>query len=807
MLRTDLKIFKSERMTQQADAGGQRTSNEVQNGQLNEVFGNISDIDHAQSAVDIAKIYPAVSTADTQLLQDGHLLINEPPLDPLVDVMIIEAAAVNDGSTRADIIEAIESSVVPGLLLRSGLSEMIAGQDQINALDLTEDAAGTGEQPTITLRLGGVYVISVEYTGNDDPAWPRYQHFIKITEVNAQAIRFEPPLPNPAPGRSRLVNSQNRCTVLRDVTNGAGVIYHGVTQLTADAAGTTLQVESTSGRVTPRITEATERLANMPFAVSAGGLIKKRVDIPAVGVTYSIPVPDFIKLYGDSAFVVVYISAGIEYRQSFSELAISAGQFEFAIQRTPDAGTNVQVQYFSTNRYTNYTYPDAIPVGFTLLTTTITGSVAAGAGRFNLRQDDLDPNRFNIWIYNATTNEYQIAVIIDPTDGSPSYFNGTSDLQYTAVLEDDTATGESANSAEFVIPFDEVLPATFYMSAELVAGGLLSASSDSAGDITGVNVTGTITGNVVSLAFAQPVKLSTLQYRVDEVVELVPPTNIYGINPLRLPNGGKVPFYRPFGVVCVSNTIYQDAQSLPAAQVINARPNSSVDIVDSTGASLWHPLNTYYEYDKATGEVTIVDASTFTAPFELVDTLSELALVTGVTDNTLKITAALQGNFPAGSVVSSVYQLGDMQARVTNIFDQNIWHNEFVDVVQGDPATANFNSINYPPEVTNESAINERLAIIFTSDTAFKCIGENVGQIGTGDILNDFAPINPATGLPIVIIRKEAWGGVGVWQPGNVLRLNIVAASKPAVLLRSVSAGHSDIDQDSIRLHFRGNAQ
>ncbi|MBU2113720.1 MAG: hypothetical protein KKE94_08085 [Gammaproteobacteria bacterium] len=806
MLRTDLKIFKSERMTQQPDAGGQRTANEVQNGQLNEVFGNISDIDHAQSAVDIAKIYPAVSTANTALLQDGHILINEPTLDPLVDVMIIESAAVNDGSTRADIIEAIESSVVPSLLLRSGLSEMVAGQDQINTLDLSSDAAGVGEQPTVTLRIGGIYVISVEYTGTEDTDWPRYQHFIKVTAIDATSIRFEPPLPAPAPGRGRLVNSQNRCTVLRDITTGAGVTYHGVTLLTDGAAGTTLQVARTSGRVTPRITESTERSVIKPFS-TATGLIPNLVEVAAVGVTYSIAVPDFIQLPGSVAFDVQYISGGNSFSQTLSNAALNGSNVEFVLQRTPDSGTLVQLRYYSTGRYALYNYPDAVPVGYTLLMSTIDGSVlrAADSLRYTLKKDSADPNRFNVLIFNATTNLTQLAVIIDPLDGTPTYFNGYSDLQYAAVVEDDAASGESATSAEFVLPFDQVLPATFYMSVELVAGGLLSASSDTAGDITGVNVTGTISGNIVSMDFAQPVKLSTLQYSVNEVVELVPPTNLYGINPLRLPSGGAVKLYRPFGVICVAHNQYQQYPSLTASQTIARRPNSFIDIVDSTGASLWHPLNSYFEYDKATGEVTIVDVTGFAAPFELIDTLSELALVTAVTDTTLKIATALQGSYPAGSIVSSVYQLGDLQARVTNIFDQITWAEVWADVIQGDPAAANFNSINYPIELVNADAINESWAIIFTSDTAFRCVGKNVGQVSTADTLNDFAPVNPATGQPYFIIRADAWGGG--WQPGNVLRFNTVAASKPAVLLRSVSAGHSAIDQDSIRLHFRGNAQ
>lgn len=808
MLRTDLKIFKSERMTQQADAGGQRTANEVQNGQLNEVFGNISDIDHAQSAVDIAKIYPAVSTANTDLLQDGHILINEPPLDTLVDVMIVEANGVNDGSTRSDIVNAIESSVVPSLLLRSGLSAMVAGQDQINTLDLTANAP-TGEQPQVTLTAGRVYAISVEYTGDANADYPRFTHFIKITEVGSGYYRFEPPLPYNTPPASLTINGQTRCTKLRDITAGAGVTYHGVTQLTSAASGTELQVSKTAGRVTPRITEALETNGNQPFAGFAPGLVTSIIEFPAVGPTYSVPVPDFIQLPGTTAFVVSYISGGASWSVKYSNAALIGSNLEFTLHRIPDLGTNVQLAYYSSERYAIYNYPDdgAIPVGYSLVPRTVTGSVLRAVDnlRYTARQEDADPTRFNVWIYNATTNIFQLAVILDLDDGTPSYFNNYSSLQYQAILSNDEAAGESATTANFVMEFNEVLPGTFYMSVELVAGGLLSASSDANGDITGVNVTGTITGNAVNLTFAQPVKLSTLQYSINEVIELVPPSNLYGINPLRLPNGGAVQLYRPFGVICVAHNQYSQYPSLTPAQSITARPNSFIDIVDSTGASLWHPLNTHYEYDKDTGEVTIVNVAGFTAPFELIDTLSELALVTNVEPTQLKIASPLVGSYPAGSIVSSVAQLGDLQARTTNMFDQNTWDGTWADVIKGDPATANYNAINYPIEVANESAVNEQWAIIFTSDAAFRCVGKNVGQVASGDTLNDFSPINPATNQPFFIIRKTGWGGG--WQPGNVLRFNTVAASKPAVLLRSVSAGHSAIEQDSIRLHFRGNAE
>ena len=810
MLRTDLKVFKSERMTQQADAGGQRTGNEVQNGQLNEVFGNISDIDHAQSAVDIVKVYPAVATNTTELLQDGHILVNEPPIDPLVDVVIVESPAINDGSERADIVEAIESSVVASLLLRSGLSEMLPGQDQLSALDLSQaNLAGVGEQPKVTLRIGGIYCLSVEYTGNESTEWPRFQHFIKILEVNSQYIRFAPAIPYPAPGRNRTINAQTYCTKLRDTTSGAGVIYHGVTQLTATAASTVLAVEKTSGRVTPNITDAFERIGNAPFSEPDTGLIRKQVSFPAVGLTYSVPVPDLLIINGLTPCEVYYVSGGVQNNKSLSEDNIISGNVEFFFARIPDPGSNIQLRYFSTNRYSNYTYPDTKPAGYTLLMSTIKGTILRPGQIYpdTIHQYESDPTLFYTQRFGLNELITEQCVAINPADGTPLYLNGYSDLDYTALIENDSAAGEAADSAEFSMPYTEVLPATFYMTVELTAGGLLSASSDENGDISGSGVSGTISGSLVTLTFAQNVKLSTLQYAISEVVQLIPPQSLYGINQLRLPNGGAVPLFRPFGVICLSHNEYEQFPSLTAAQNISRRPNSFIDIVDAVGESLWHPMQQHYEYDKDTGEVTIVDVTGFSAPFELIDTLSELALVTNVEPTQLKISKPLQGSFPAGSIVSSVAQLGDMQARVTNIFDQETWNGTFVDVIQGGAASANYNSIDNPIEVVNNSAINERWAIHFLSSSAFRCVGENVGQVDTGDVTTDFAPINPRTGQPYFVIRSAGWGEVGAWLPGNLVRFNTVAASKPAVLLRTVSAGHSAIEQDSIRLHFRGNAQ
>jgi hypothetical protein len=804
MLRTDLKIFKSQRMTQNPNGGGQRTAAQVQNAKLNDVFSNISAIDHAQSAVDIVKIYPGVSTANTQLLQDAHVLINEPPEDPKVDIIMIEAPGITDASVRSDIINVIESGVSAGLLLRSGLSEMAPGQNIINAFDISGNA-GVNEQPVVSLTPGSIIAISVEYTGAENVNFPRFTHFAKVvTAILGQNVTFEPGIPFNTPGRDISINGQTRCTRLRAVTVNDNVIYHGCTRLTApvSVAGQSLPVATTFGQLLPRLTQAVVRAATKPFD-TINGLQRKTLITPATGINYALDIPNAADLAsthlgGEPMWVVNYIKGGAVQRRTFTPASYSGNTFTFSLPEQPDAGTDLYIYYWDATVYQMWSNSTAMPAGYSVAQQTIRGTIVfSGSARTAEWRTD------GVYAQVSGTT-WQLAALVN-TDGTVAqYVNGYSNLQYTAVIQNDAGTGVTTTSLEFVLAYDEIITNTLYITAQLAAGGAVSASADANGTISGVGVSGTVANGVVSLNFTNAITRSSLSYTVTELLPLTPPASLYGINQLRLTNNGRVPIFRPFGVVNIAHNQYTQISDLNPGNTFNQRPNAFIDIVDSTGASLWHPLDAHYSYNKTTGVVTIVNASTFTGPFEISDTIAEMALVSDVTPNSLQLTAPLNQGYPAGSVVSSVQVLGNLQASAEVLFDMTTWSNVWSDTITGSPAVANFNQLNYPIEVENRSAINERWVIVFTSSTAFNCIGKGLGLIASGDTLNDFAPINPNTGQPYFVIRKQGWGGG--WNAGECVRLNTYSSFPPIVLARPVSAGHSQIEQDSIRLHFRGNA-
>ena len=61
---SDVKLFQSERLTDTEDGGGRATGNEVQPGQVNNVFEDISRLDRATGNTSLRKVFVGLSTND-----------------------------------------------------------------------------------------------------------------------------------------------------------------------------------------------------------------------------------------------------------------------------------------------------------------------------------------------------------------------------------------------------------------------------------------------------------------------------------------------------------------------------------------------------------------------------------------------------------------------------------------------------------------------------------------------------------------------------------------------------------------------
>ena len=806
--RNDLKIFKPEQLGTSDDAGGQRTRNAVQSGKLNELFTAISDIDHAQSSLDIVKCYPALDTIDTGTLLDAHVFISQPPSDPLVSMLLVEADALDDEDRMVEMKEILESSVTAGSLIRSGAPGFLPNQNSFSReyLQSTYMFDGKEYRKTTSLRVGQVIAITVEYAGIEDADWPRKTHYAMVTDTNAPGnsegnIVFDPPIDFATPDYNVTVNATSSCTKLRLTNEASPLTFHGVSKLTAASSNKNLAVQAVQQNLLPVVLSEQVKTGQ---AISDGDIVRKTVSQNATTAqSYQFALVDVLQganIAVDYTPITSYTSGGIQYGSDDAIVVVSSDTVSVTLSRKPDLNTPVSLQYISGVSYQNYDNADAFPADRALVPNTLTGRVTYMSSLVPFTE--LDGALYITVVYGTgslVSREEKRVAIVDYQTGSITLESGISNLTYVGLV----IAPESANVATFVLNASDALLDTFYVQVFTVGDVLISASCDSNGTVTGTGISGSIVNNLVQLSFTQDVKLSTLRYDITEQVRNLPPADIYGLNPLRIPNAGIVDIYRAWGTIAVSHTDYQNIVSPSNGTVITIRTGSNfVDISDATGASLWTATSDHFSVDSAAGTVTLnSDFSGFTAPFILSDTISELALVTAVNTNTVTISAALSREYPIGSSVASVQILGDLQARVGKVRDMTSWANNWD--LDGEAAQGTLNTVDYPIEVTNAAAVNEDWVLVFTSTTAFRCVGKRIGQIATGDTVNDFAPINSLTNQPYFVIRSGAFGAG--WNPGEAIRFATVASAKPVMPIRTVQAGHSQINTDRAVLAFRGN--
>jgi hypothetical protein len=300
-----------------------------------------------------------------------------------------------------------------------------------------------------------------------------------------------------------------------------------------------------------------------------------------------------------------------------------------------------------------------------------------------------------------------------------------------------------------------------------------------------------------------PVDLDSLRYAQVAFFYLPLDADLLGLDPVRLPQDGKVPIYRPGGFVVVGNkktitATVSNGQTINCARVRLSR----VRVIGNDG----NLINTGYTADLEAGTVTFTNVSGYSQPVTVEHRIEDMAVVATVQiTGQLALTRALTHNYDAGeSYVSSALMGGDLRSRVSTVFDQVSWTGVWSDTPIGTSAAATYDDINHPMVVTNKGAVTERWYAQFQPDgVSYKVFGEHLGLIGTGNTSTEFAPNNPATGEPYFTIPALGWGGG--WANGNIVRWNTIGAGMPVWVVRTVQQGPETEDLDKFTLLVRGD--
>lgn len=345
---------------------------------------------------------------------------------------------------------------------------------------------------------------------------------------------------------------------------------------------------------------------------------------------------------------------------------------------------------------------------------------------------------------------------------------------------------------------------------QMMRGAAVTTGND-AGALSGGNMSGTIDYDrgIVRWTNVGLIDQTEISYNAVFLQFLPLDADLLGIETARLPLDGKVPIFRQGGIVVLHNT---QNYSLPnpltkgTTYSVGRVRVAAMKVKTATGATV---SSTLYTTDLDAGTLVFPVASDLTGlvqPFTVEHRIEDVMLCsTADISGKLSFTRALTHDFPAGSsYASSALVIGDVFARAYNGIEQNTWTGVWSNSLIGSaPATANYNEVSNPITVTNQGAITERWALIFTNSTTFNIVGEKVGVIGTGTTGVNCSPVNPATGVPYFTINAAGWG-TG-WSIGNVYRFNTEACGAPIWIVRTVLQGPATLQDDKFTLAFRGD--
>lgn len=477
------------------------------------------------------------------------------------------------------------------------------------------------------------------------------------------------------------------------------------------------------------------------------------------------------------------------------------------------------------------------------LTPDVLDSIVPGGVRFTFRgRTYVDRSGSLYYDISPTTGAGSYAGTMDYASGTAriTQWNagGTNAVAVNALL---TRVGDiGTDEVTFRAPGSPLRPGSFTMRASTADGEQLTALADIDGVITGDSVLGQVdwaTGTI-AVRFGEYVTSAGNEgepwYRPQDVVgtqvwrpRLVLPDTIYfgtviyrsiplssvvlGLDPVRLPSDGRVLAFKAGQTVVIHHS---ETETLtPTANQVVDLGRTAVSFVEVRDADGTPIDSVWYTISLAAGTVTwaaVLNLSANTMPVSIRHTIADRRLVADVqVTGRIDLNTGLSRIFPVGAKVSTALRLGeangslDLQARVQGVFDQETWTGAWSDQRIGNGADASYNDVDFPVVVDNANAITERWVIEFTSATAFKVIGETIGQIATGNITADIAPLNPRTSLPYFAIDKDGWGGG--WAAGNALRFNTIGALAPVWLARTVLAGAPEVAQDAFRLQVVGN--
>ncbi|WP_151800741.1 hypothetical protein [Acinetobacter junii] len=252
----NLVLYKSERLTDTTDGGGKYSGQVVVDGESNNLFPDVSELDRTMGRVSLRKIFAAVNNNDTESLMGSTVFISKNPDDPNVSALLFSTKSHTD--TRDAAQNRLENYLAKGpQAVGSLLDTAYSGMKSFQV------AMGKNESEN---SIGDTIVLIVsEGTVNE------FAQYVRITSVETRTATlrvnnsnieykiatysFQDPLSRDFVGvtASQWYNNVKPATTLRDSIVADAGVYNASVALADDVAvgSFTVQAESIFSQLIP----------------------------------------------------------------------------------------------------------------------------------------------------------------------------------------------------------------------------------------------------------------------------------------------------------------------------------------------------------------------------------------------------------------------------------------------------------------------------------------------------------------------------------------------------------------------------
>ena len=90
----DVKLLKSQRLTDESDGGGRATGAAVVDGEVNNLFPDVSRLDRTTGRINLRKLFGGPMTQNADAYLGAHAIVTKSPADPRVSVVLFNTGSL-----------------------------------------------------------------------------------------------------------------------------------------------------------------------------------------------------------------------------------------------------------------------------------------------------------------------------------------------------------------------------------------------------------------------------------------------------------------------------------------------------------------------------------------------------------------------------------------------------------------------------------------------------------------------------------------------------------------------------------------